>query len=80
MKMMAEDSLSTRFDMGHMYLDSEDEKEQRRGIEIIGELAIDGYSPAQCLLGYLYWKGFHLPQSREKAVNKVMPRENITWG
>lgn len=66
--MMAEDSLSTRFDMGHMYLDSEDEKEQRRGIEIIGELAIDGYSPAQCLLGYLYWKGFHLPQSREKAV------------
>lgn len=65
---MTTEELSARYDMGEKYLSSNDEKEQRRGVEIIGELAIEGYTPAQTELGYLYRNGWHVPKNSQKAL------------
>lgn len=66
---MTTEELSARYDMGEKYLSSDDEKEQRHGVEIIGELAIEGYMPAQTELGYLYRNGWYVPKNSQKALN-----------
>ena len=66
---MTTEELSARYDMGEKYLSSDDEKEQRHGVEIIGELAIEGYMPAQTELGHLYRNGWYVPKNSQKALN-----------
>lgn len=68
MTMTAVEDFAVRCDMGEMYMDSDDEKEQRHGVEIIGNLAIEGYSQAQVVLGLMYMNGEHVPQNNEKAL------------
>lgn len=68
MTMTTIEDFAVRCDMGEMYLESDDEKEQRHGVEIIGDLAIEGYSQAQVILGFLYMNGDHVPQNNEKAL------------
>lgn len=65
---MANEKLAARYDIGMNYLDSDDRREQRHGVEIIGELAIDDYGPAQETLGELYRMGNHVPQNEKKAL------------
>lgn len=68
MTMTTIEDFAVRCDMGEMYLESDDEKEQRHGVEIIGDLAIEGYSQAQVMLGFLYMNGYHVPQNTDKAL------------